>query len=165
MFLAAWAELSGCTYSPPPETNSHGGAQLHSGLPVDAPTSMSYVSSCNIETLHDAPASGQAVPVQQGAALNLSGWVVDEATHQSPIHVFILVQSAESREYWWAPISGRLPRQDVAQSRNSTLLSGFRATADTSVLPPGEYLVMILFWQNGPSQVCDNGRRIMITSQ
>ncbi len=126
---------------------------------------MHYVSSCNIETLHDAPPSERAVPVQQGTALNLSGWVVDEATHQSPAHVFILFQSGETKEFWWAPITGRLPRQDVATARNSTLLSGFTATLDTSRLPPGEYGVSTLFWQAGPTQICDNGRRIMITSQ
>jgi len=165
VILAALAELSGCTYSSPPETTSHGGAQLHSGLPVDAPTSISYVSSCNIEALHDAPPSDRPVPVQQGAALNASGWVVDEASHQAPAHVFILVQSGESKEFWWAPISGRMPRQDVATARNSTLLSGFKATLDTSTLPPGEYGVSTLFWQNGPTQICDNGRRIVITPQ
>ncbi len=165
MLLAAWVELSGCTYSPPPETAGHGGAPLSAGLPVDAPTSIAYVSSCNIETLQGAPPSERALPVQQGTALNLAGWVVDEKTHQSPAHVFILVQSGETKEFWWAPISGRLPRQDVATARNSTLLSGFTAILDTSHLPPGEYGVSTLFWQDGPTQICDNGRRIMITTQ
>jgi hypothetical protein len=167
MLVVALAELCGCTLGPrsADTTSGQGGAQLHSGMPIEAPTSVIYVSSCNIEALNGAPSSDRAVVMHQGEALNLTGWVVDEAAHQSPVHVFILLQSAEVQEFYWAPISGRLPRPDVAKTRNSTLLSGFSATLDTSTLPPGEYGISMLFWQNGPSQICDNGRRIAIKSQ
>jgi hypothetical protein len=162
MLLAVWAGLQACTTSESGLRTSTV-APLRSGLPADAPTAVTYVSSCNIQRLDNARPPERPLPVQQGATLHVSG-VVDEAPRQSPARVVILVQSAANREYWWAPISGELQRQEAAKTRNGTL-AGFTATLDLSPLPPGEYLLLTHFWQDGPSQICDNGRRIAITAR
>jgi len=100
--------------------------------------------------------------LKKGEVLNLTGWMVDEPSHKSPDHAYVVLQSVATKQRWSAAVSGRVPRQDVAQARNSNLESGFTARLDTSAMPLDEYQVFILFWHDGSSQICDNGRRVSI---
>ncbi len=138
MLLAVLAGLQACTGSNNGAGTSSTPVRPRSGLPADAPTAVTYVSSCNIQMLNNARPPEGPLPVQQGATLHVSG-VVEEAGHHPPLHVFILAQSAANGEYWWVPISGTLQRQEAAQTKNNALWR-FTATLDSSTLPPGEYL-------------------------
>lgn len=135
---------------------------LDPGEPLGTPELVEYVNACNIERLNGAAPPAEPLALKQGAALTLSGWIVDETTRNVPEHAFVVFQSAATEGRWSVPITDRVARDDVAKARNAGVQSGFRARLETSTLPPGEYLVLMLFWQDGPARYCDVGRRVAI---
>jgi hypothetical protein len=81
---------------------------------------------------------------------------------QSQVTGSCLRPPSATQQRWSAAVSERVPREDVARARNSNLESGFKARLDTSALPLAEYQVLMLFWQDRSSQMCDNGRRVLL---
>ena len=119
--------------------------------------------SCNIEVLNNQRPTDKPLALRSDGSLRLEGWVVDASNLKTaPEHVFMLLQAVASGSRWYGKISSRVPRADVVKAEGSALLSGFRAGLDLSQVPRGEYLVLVAFWQKGPLQVCDVGRRVLI---
>jgi hypothetical protein len=136
---------------------------LEPSTPAGAPGSVASVNSCNIEALNDQPPGEKPLALRLNGRLRLEGWVVDASNPKSaPEHVFMLLQAVASGSRWYGKISSRVPRVDVVKAKGSALLSGFRAGLDLSQIPGGEYRVLVAFWQEGPLQVCDVGRRVLI---
>ena len=136
---------------------------LEPGIPAGAPGSIASVSSCNIEVLNDQAPTEKPLALQSNSQLRLEGWVVDESNlKRAPEQLFILLQAAISGSRWNAKVSRRVPRADVVKAKGSSLFSGFRTAFDISKVPRGEYLVLVAFWEDGPLQVCDAGRRVLI---
>ena len=136
---------------------------LEPRAPSGAPGSVASVDSCNIEALNDQAPGEKPLAIRSNGRLRLEGWVVDASNPKSaPEHVFMLLQAVASDSRWYGKISSRVPRVDVVKAKGSALLSGFRAGLDLSQIPRGEYRVLVAFWQEGPLQVCDVGRRILI---
>ena len=132
------------------------------GLPSLAPKQVEYVASCNIEQVNGQPASAAAVSLSRGTRLDVSGWAVDEASHDAPAHAFLVLQGTSGGPPWSVPIIERLSRDDVSGGKKGGVLSGFHAVLDVSALESGEYHMYTFFWQGGSAQSCDNGRRVVI---
>jgi hypothetical protein len=146
-------------------TNSASGplTALEPRTPAGAPGTVVPVNSCNIEVLNDLAPTEKPLALRLNDGLRVEGWVVDASNPKSPPEqVFILLRAVVSGSSWYGRISKRVPRADVVKVMGSALLSGFRAGLDLAQVPRGEYLVLVAFWQEGPLQVCDVGRRVLI---
>jgi hypothetical protein len=157
------ALLLGCGSNAPTDRPTTAAAEHPvSGDPSGMPPQVAFVMSCNIERLNDVAPEGQSFPIAHGDRLRVSGWVVDETVHKSPTRVFVVLQSVSDQRRWSAPITGRVAREDVAKARGSDANAGFQTTIDTVTLPAGEYLVLVISWSDGSTQICDVGRRIIV---
>jgi hypothetical protein len=136
---------------------------LEPSIPAGAPGSIESVGSCNIDVVNDQPPTEKPFALPSNSPLRLEGWVVDESNPKRvPDQLFILLQAVDSGSRWNAKVLARVPRADVVKAKGSSLLSGFRTRFDVSKVPRGEYHVQVAFWRNGPLQVCDAGRRVLI---
>jgi len=126
------------------------------------PAQVVYVGSCNIETIDGANSLPETNRLRTTDALTVSGWAVDERTHRSPARMAVVLEAVATSDKWYVPIAARARRDDVAERRNTDLFSGFVARAQLTRIPPGQYRVLLYFWDAALTQSCDNGSRILI---
>lgn len=144
-------------------TASSAWTTLEPGTPAGAPGSVLSVNSCFIDLINEQAPPEQPLALRLNGRLRLDGWVIDASNLKStPEQTFVLLQAVGSGARWHGRVSSRVPRVDVARAMGSALMSGFNARLDLSQVPRGEYLVLVGFWQEGPLQICDNGRRVLI---
>lgn len=120
-------------------------------------------TSCNVEHIGGQPARF-LVSLNRAEPVQLEGWIVDEHDHRVPVRPYAVFESVHTGARWYAGLAVGLPRPDVARAkrREAYLASGFSVPIDTSALPPGEYQVMLVFRDAGPTFVCDNSRRLVL---
>jgi hypothetical protein len=132
-------------------------------VPDDAPEAVRFTMSCNIERINGQGTSTQPLAVRRSDPLTVAGWVVDETNPPSPPpHLFVVLDSRTTDDEWYAAVSSRLPREDVRRTLNAPILSGFDAVVGIGRVPAGEYRLLLTFWDRGPMQFCDVGRRVVV---
>lgn len=122
---------------------------------------------CNIERMDGAlldTVAHQARPTD----IEISGWLVDQATKSIPRNASIRVENNDHSHVWVVPISPTIDRADVQASvggEPAYRRSGFLVKFDLSGLPSGEYGVLLQYRVAGHDYVCDNGRSLRIGSR
>lgn len=119
---------------------------------------------CNIERL-DGTLFGTEVHQVSGAALELSGWVLDPGKKSVPDGANIWLEKKGDSRIWSVPLALTINRPDVMEDQGGTpayLRSGFSAKINPSSLPAGEYHLLIQYPGDGHVNVCDNGRHLRV---
>lgn len=144
-------------------------AALVSPTPDDAKAGAPFVlvNDCNIERVN-GDLFGASPAKTPGSVVELSGWLVDAASHTVPKSAFFRFEQASSKHVWKARFQTGGARPDVVQSQGGNVAyarAGFDAHIRMTALPAGTYHVVIQY--SGPSgrkHLCDNGRRIVKAS-
>jgi hypothetical protein len=134
-------------------------------VPADIQGSPSIsVESCSFDVVGERSGGKSSVTLRRGDVLRLDGWLVDERARRVPPRPYVVLQSVGSRDMWYAAFEAGLSREDVARvmRHEGYRNSGFSVSVDTTLLPPAEYGVFLLFRDSGPAAMCDNGRRVVV---
>lgn len=120
--------------------------------------------ACNIERINETQYSGEfAVSSQNKMAI--SGWVVDSEANRLPENIFLRAERDDRTIRYYAPVFLSISRADIVQlyGGNTALLrAGYSATIRPQSLPAGKYRLQTVFFSQGKSFICDNGRILTV---
>ena len=121
---------------------------------------------CNIERM-DGELLGAVAHQARPTDIEISGWLVDQATKSIPQNASIRVENNDRSHVWIVPITPIIDRADVQASEGGEPAyrrSGFLVKFDLSGLPSGGYRVLLQYQIAGHGYTCDNGRSLQIGS-
>lgn len=122
---------------------------------------------CNIERM-DGELVGASAYQARSTGIEISGWLVNQATKSIPKNASIRVESNDRSRVWIVPMAPTIDRADVQASEGGEPAyrrSGFLVKFDPSGLPNGEYRVLLQYQIAGHDYACDNGRSLRIGSR
>lgn len=122
---------------------------------------------CNIERM-DGELVGADTYQAHPTNIEISGWLVDQATKSIPENASIRIESNDRSRVWTVPMTPTIDRADVQAIEGGEPAyrrSGFLVKFDPSGLPSGEYRVLLQYQIAGHEYACDNGRSLRIGSR
>lgn len=120
--------------------------------------------SCNIERANGTLFWPDQPRVSKANTVEISGWIVDEASQSIPDQVKLRLQTADGRAAWEQEIVKRVDRQDVANNLgvDAYAKAGFTVSLDIAELPAGDYVIYLAFDDPAGEAICGIGRRLTI---
>lgn len=119
----------------------------------------------NAELINGKKATGNVLEVKKGEGLTIEGWALSDTTKSVPETVAIELVPANGGAKYYAP-ANRIPRvrNDVADffKEPAYKKSGYKATADLSSVPAGEYELIILQVIDGTPSRAYPGKKLKI---
>lgn len=168
--------LTACNQKPDTATVTPGPA-ANEAAPATTPISMRVTDvrlttgaqqnkSCNIERANGTSFSPDQPRVSKANTVEISGWIVDEASQSVPDKVKLRLQTANGSSAWEQDIIKRLDRQDVAHTLgvDAYIKAGFTVSLDIADLATGDYVIYLAFDGPAGEAICGIGRRLTITS-
>jgi hypothetical protein len=167
--------LTACNQKP--ETVTAASEQVEQGTaPAPRPTSMRVsdvriaigarqTERCNIERANGTLFWPEQPRVSKTDTVEISGWIVNEATQSVPDNVKLRLQTANGHSAWEQDVVERQDRPDVAKNLgvDAYRKAGFRISLDVADLVAGDYVVYLAY--DGPvgESICGIGRRLTLT--
>lgn len=181
--LIAIATLSACQKAPeapPPPAAVKPAAATPAEAPVETvaailssqiPTGHAAVKDipegglCALDGFNGQPALEESVLADRDAPLALSGWAAAEIDGNFPPQSYLLLVGNTTKSAWFAPISSRFKRPDVAQSLNKPMFeeAGVNVLANAAPLLADVYQVKFVMTLGKNSVVCDTKKRIKLS--
>lgn len=124
------------------------------------------VASCNLERIDENIIGQVPLEVKINRPLKVAGWVADTGSASVPETVVIRAVSEGEGQIFYAPIFLGVSRDDVVRhlgGGRGYLQSGFDVEVDFGELAPGAYQLQLAFSSKGRANLCDNGRRLVVT--
>jgi hypothetical protein len=120
-------------------------------------------ASCNLEAINGVRLKSEPFQTPPKAVV-FGGWLLPEISKKSGVNAEIRVIDATGTAGWQYKINRWMPRPDVnaAMKALDDGPTGFSQPADLSMLPKGNYKLLITFRSNGTPYVCNNGRELTI---
>jgi len=181
--LIAIATLSACQKAPEAPPPPPSAAKPTGAAPAEAPveTAAAVMSSqiptghaavkdipeggfCSLDGFNGQPAIEESVLTDREAPLALSGWAAAEIDGKFPPQSYLLLVGNTTKSAWFAPISSRFKRPDVAQSLNNPMFeeAGVNVLANAAPLLADVYQIKFVMTQGKNSVVCDTKKRIKL---
>lgn len=120
------------------------------------------ITTCNIETVANAPFKGAVPPLPTHGRIRFTGWAIDTEAHNVPKTAVLHLVSADGTVTRDAPIVMWRTRPDVARANGNDAAyqdSGFSVDLVTDHLAAGNYDVTIRY---SDAKSCSVTRRVTV---
>lgn len=120
-------------------------------------------ASCNIETIDHVGFGSGAVPLSSRSIV-VSGWLLPQGTHKPTDRSALRFIAESGTAGWQTPIKNWNARPDVLKAFDAADAGdvGFSERLDASALTAGTYRLVVVFEEDGKTNECDKGRRVIV---